>query len=165
MSHPKSADLEALLEALQQAKIDYVVVGGVAAVLHGAPITTLDLDIVHKQTAENIERLLGMLEAVEAELRPSRDGPPLRPTREMLGGIGQLNLSTSLGPLDILCRLHSGETYDELIATAVLKHDRNLELRAIDLETLIRIKSSTGRIKDKMTIPLLMSLRPKKPTR
>jgi len=44
------------------AKVKFVVIGGVSVVLHGAPTTTQDLDIVHEQSEENIERLFGMLE-------------------------------------------------------------------------------------------------------
>ena len=149
MAHPKATDLEALLEALAGAGLEFVIVGGVAAVLHGAPVTTLDLDIVPSQSLENVERLWELLDELDAQMRLST-GSVKRPTREMLVGKGQINLSTNLGPLDILCTLHSGEGYEELAESAVIKGDEALELKTIDLETLIRIKSSTGRIKDKM---------------
>jgi hypothetical protein len=61
VSHPKEADLEALIEALVNAQIEFIVVGGAAAVLHGAPTTTQDLDIVHHRTPENIARLATLL--------------------------------------------------------------------------------------------------------
>jgi hypothetical protein len=155
---PKTADLEALLEALVHGGVEFVVVGGAAAVLHGAPVTTVDLDIVHRRSDENVDRLLAVLDALEAEVRPPRD-PPIRPTREMLLGQGQLNLATSLGPLDPLCQLHSGEGYEELIDKAVLLTDGDLEIRAIDLDTLIRIKSEAGRDRDKLAVPILIALR------
>ena len=158
MSHPKTADLEALLVALVSGGVEFVVVGGVAAVLHGAPVTTLDLDIVHRRTEENVGRLLTVLEDLDAETMPARL-PPLRPTREMLLGRGQLNLSTRLGPLDPLCVLHSGEDYDALHADAVTLSDGSLELKTIDLDTLIRVKTEAGRAKDKLTVPLLIALR------
>jgi len=80
----------------------------------------------------------------------------------MLLGNGQLNLSTRLGPLDPLCVLHSGEDYEALIANAVTVSDGELELRAIELETLIRVKTEAGRAKDKLAIPLLIALRDKR---
>lgn len=161
MTHPKVTDLEALFEALLEAGLEFVIVGGVAAVLHGAPVTTLDLDIVPPQSPENIARLWDLLGTLDARMRLS-SGAVQRPSRGMLLGKGQRNLSTSLGPLTILCSFHSGEGYEELVATAVTKGDRELQLKTIDLESLIRIKSSTGRIKDKMVVPLLMSLRTNK---
>jgi len=50
MPHPPRADLAALVQALVGASVEFVVVGGAAAVLCGAPVTTLDLDIVHRRT-------------------------------------------------------------------------------------------------------------------
>lgn len=164
MTHPRVTDLEALLEALSDAGLKFVVVGGVAAVLHGAPVTTVDLDIVPEQSSDNLARLWTLLGELDAQMRLST-APPKRPTRDMLSGKGQLNLSTSLGPLDILYTLHSGEGYEELVTTAVTKGDQELQVKTIDLEALIRIKSSTGRIKDKMVVPLLMVLRAKKQQR
>jgi hypothetical protein len=57
-SHPKAADLPALLASLCDSGVEFIVVGGVAAVLQGVPITTTDLDIVHRRTPENVARLL-----------------------------------------------------------------------------------------------------------
>lgn len=51
--HPPSADLDALIEALLGAGVEFIVVGGAAAILHGAAVTTQDLDIVHRRTADN----------------------------------------------------------------------------------------------------------------
>jgi hypothetical protein len=75
MSHPSQADLDALIQALLAANIEFIVVGGAAAVLHGAPITTQDLDIVHRRTAENVQRLSQLLAELDARFR----GRDLRP--------------------------------------------------------------------------------------
>jgi hypothetical protein len=56
VSHPKQADIEALLTALVDGGVEFIVVGDVAAVLHGAPTTTQDLDIVHRRAADNAKR-------------------------------------------------------------------------------------------------------------
>lgn len=55
MSHPEHADLARLIQALGDGGVEFIVVGGAAAVLHGAPITTRDLDIVHRRTPENVD--------------------------------------------------------------------------------------------------------------
>lgn len=67
--HPKAADLGALLTALSDAGVEFIVVDGAAAVLQGAPITTLDLDVVHRRTPENVARLLGVLLRLNATMR------------------------------------------------------------------------------------------------
>src|SRR5213078_3419415 len=68
-SHPKAADLPALLAALCDSGIEFIIVGGVAAVLQGEPITTTDLDIVHRRTPENVARLLEVLHKLDATMR------------------------------------------------------------------------------------------------
>jgi len=99
-SHPKEADLRALLAELCNASVEFIIVGGTAAVLQGAPISTNDLDIVHRRTPENVARLLEVLLQLDATMRYDFARRGLRPTAEMLAGTGQINLSTSLGPLD-----------------------------------------------------------------
>jgi hypothetical protein len=71
-SHPKAADLAALLAALCDSGVEFIIVGGVAAVLQGVPITTTDLDIVHRRTPENVARLLEVLLKLDATIRRFR---------------------------------------------------------------------------------------------
>lgn len=157
MSHPRQADLAALIRALVEAGVEFVVVGGAAAVLHGAPTTTQDLDIVHRRTPENVARLMGLLGELDAIIRDPA-GRVLRPGEDELMGRGQLNLSTSLGPLDPLCTLHDGRGYDELIEHTEAVTDDTLTFRIIDLESLIDIKASAGRAKDRIVLPILLAL-------
>ena len=67
--HPKQADLESLLDALVGAGVEFIVVGGAAAVLHGAPVTTQDVDIVPRTDVENADRLMGLLTKLDARVR------------------------------------------------------------------------------------------------
>jgi len=55
--NPQAANLSALLKGLSEAGIEFIIVGGLAAVAQGAPVTTFDLDIVHLQTDENTQKL------------------------------------------------------------------------------------------------------------
>ena len=142
---------------LASAGVEFVIVGGVAAVLQGAPVTTLDLDIVHRRTPENVERLLGVLRRLDAVMRYDLANRGLRPTAEMLSGRGQLNLSTSLGPLDPLCELHEGQGYEELLAHSDIVTDDGLSLHVLDLPTLIEIKAHAGRAKDRLMLPVLIA--------
>jgi hypothetical protein len=125
--------------------------------LQGAPVTTLDLDIVHRRTPENVERLLGVLRRLDAVMRYDLANRGLRPTAEMLSGRGKLNLSTSHGPLDPLCELHEGQGYEELLAHADIVTDDGLTLHVLDLPTLIEIKSRAGRAKDRLMLPVLIA--------
>ena len=78
--HPSAADLQALLAKLSDAGVEFIIVGGAAAVMQGAPITTNDLDIVHRRTPENVARLLEVLQQIDATMRYDFAHRGLRPT-------------------------------------------------------------------------------------
>lgn len=158
MDRPEPADLEGLIEALLRAEVDFLVVGGAAAVLHGAPTTTWDLDIVYSRTEENLDRLTSLLEELQALVRDP-GGRELRPSRSHLEAAGQLRLLTDLGPMDLLGRLHDGRGYDELLAHSQVVGDEDFNVRLLDLDTLIEVKMATGRAKDKLMVPALLALR------
>ena len=73
-------DFLAILRTLARHRVEYIVVGGVAAVLQGAPISTFDLDLVHSRQPGNIVRLLKALETLEARYR-TPGGPMRQPDR------------------------------------------------------------------------------------
>src|SRR5689334_11559839 len=104
----------ALLRVLAQAGVDFVVVGGVAAVLGGAPVNTFDVDIVHSREPANVSRILSVLERLDAffRIQPQRR---MRPNTGHLAGPGHLNLITSYGPLDVLGTVGSGLAYEDLL--------------------------------------------------
>jgi predicted nucleotidyltransferase len=151
------AELDELLTALMEGDVEFILVGGAAALIHGAPITTQDVDIVHRRDPANVARLLAVLERLDASILDLARRR-LRPTAQGLEASGQMLLTTRVGRLDTLGVLHDGRGYDELIAhTDVVDFDGR-ELRIIDLETLIEIKSSTGRAKDRLAVPILLEL-------
>jgi len=151
------ADLPALFAKLCDAGVEFIIVGGASAVLQGAPITTNDLDIVHRRTPENVARLLEVLLQLDATMRYDFAHRGLRPTAEMLAGRGQINLSTSLGPIDPLCELDAGQGYDELLAHSQFMSDGERVLRVLDLPTLIAVKTKAGRPKDRVVLPILIA--------
>jgi hypothetical protein len=116
--------------------VEFIVVGGAAAVLHGAPITTQDLDIVHRRTPENVQRLLSALQALDARFRDPA-GRLLRPQPEHLLGSGG---------------------YDELIDRTASMTDGATTLQILDLPTLIEVKTAAGRARDRIAVPLLLAL-------
>ena len=155
--HPKQADLESILDALGGADVEFIVVGGAAAVLHGAPVTTQDVDIVPGTDPGNAERLSTHLTGLDARIRDPA-GREIRPDPAALRGTGQVKLTTNRGPLDVLCRLHDGRAYTDLLPHTIEMTDGSLRLRVLDLPTLISIKSSTGRARDQLVLPLLLAL-------
>lgn len=156
MSHPRQADLEALIEALLAARVEFIVVGGAAAVLHGALVATQDLDIVHRRTQDNVDRLKALLDRLDAYVREP-GSRRLKPSITDLIAGGQLNLTTTLGPLDPLGRLHDGRGFDELLPQSEMMENGALRIRVLDLPTLIEVKAAANRPKDRLVLPLLLA--------
>lgn len=144
-----------ILRTLAEYKIDFIVVGGICAVLHGAPISTFDLDVVHSRNPENIERLAGALKKLNAHYRESHIAE-LKPGVSHLAAPGHQLLMTHFGPLDLLGTIGKGHDYKELMGdTEELQITRNFKVRVLNLRTLIKMKEETGREQDKAVLPLL----------
>lgn len=97
----RDGNLLALLRRLCEDGVDFIVAGGVAAALNGAPVQTLDIDLVYSPEAANLDRLLSVLESLGAVFRLQPERRP-RPGRSHLSSSGHLNLIASLGPLNVL---------------------------------------------------------------
>jgi predicted nucleotidyltransferase len=157
MPSPGHADAGELLRRLADAGVEFIVVGGAAAVLHGAPITTEDLDIVHRRSPENVSRLKTLLDELDAHIRELANRR-LPPQESALLGDGHVLLSTRLGPLDCLGTLIDGRGFEELISHSESIKDEGVEFLVVDLPTLIELKTKTGRAKDRLMLPVLVAL-------
>ncbi len=143
------------LRVLHAAKVDFILVGGLSAVLNGAPVSTFDLDIVHARDTANIERLLLVLNSLDAVFRmqPERR---LRPNASHLASPGHLNLSTRFGPLDLLGTIGSGLGYPDLLAHShPMEIGGGIAVRVLDLEKLIALKEDLNGEKDRAVLPVL----------
>jgi hypothetical protein len=151
---PASDFLSALRE-MHEGGVDFIVVGGLAAVLNGAPINTFDLDIVHSRTPENVSRLLGVLEALDAiyRMQPSRR---LRPNASHLSSPGHHNLLTTCGPLDVLGTIGRGLVYENLMPHSIeMEIGPGVRVRVLDLQTIVALKEELGGEKDLAVLPVL----------
>ncbi len=143
-----------ILRRLAGGQVELVVVGMAAGVLRGAPVTTLDLDIVHGRSAENVARLLRVLTDLEAVYR--HDPRELRPAESHLTSPGHQLLSTRFGYLDCLGTVGKDLSYERLLDRAPeLELSEGLVVRVIDLPTLIELKEVAGRPKDLAALPVL----------
>jgi hypothetical protein len=148
-------DFLEVLRVLIAHKIDFIVVGGVSAVLQGAPITTFDLDLVHSRDSQNIERLLRALDSLEAIYRAQPDRR-IKPTATHLASQGHQLLLTRFGPLDLPWMIGAARGYEDLLAQTVeMKVDDALRIRVLNLQTLIQTKEETGEEKDAAVLPIL----------
>ncbi len=130
-------------------------VGGLAAVLNGAPVDTFDIDVVHSRDPANIARLGTVLEALDAVFRmqPERR---LKPNASHLAPCGHLNLLTRYGPLDVLGTIGRNLGYAELLPHSNdLNITEDVRIRVLDLETIIALKEELGGEKDRAVLPTL----------
>ncbi len=149
-----SPSLESLLETLATSDVEFIVVGLLAAVAQGAPVTTHDLDIVHRRTPENVAKLADVLvNKLDARYRGRTDVP--RPTIEILAGTGHSLLKTSLGPLDVLGAIEGGRDYDALLPASQRIEISGHPVHVLGLSTLIELKRDSTRLKDQLVLPIL----------
>ena len=148
------AGLTTLLTRLAAAGVDFLLVGGLAAVAQGAPLTTQDVDIVHLRTPTNVDALLALLTSVNARYR-GRPGPPLPPARDARLGAGHNLFMTDLGPLDVLGVIEDGRGYDDLAPSAIDIDVAGHRVRVVGLATLAELKRGATTAKDKLTLLIL----------
>ena len=129
-------------------------VGGVCAVLHGAPVTTFDLDLVHSRSSQNLASLMSALNELDAYYR-GRGDQRLKPKRSHILSPGHQLLMTNAGPLDLLGTIGVGHSYKDLLEHTVELQAGGLHLRILNLEKLIEIKKETITDKDKAMLPIL----------
>ena len=150
----KSARFAEILRLLTADEVDFIVVGMTAGVLQGAPVTTIDLDIVHCRSPDNVARLLGVLSKLDAVYRHDPRG--LRPRESHLSSPGHQLLRTIHGDLDCLGTIDEGKGYEDLLErTTEIRLGAGAVVRALDLPALIEIKGRSGRPKDLAVIPVL----------
>jgi predicted nucleotidyltransferase len=147
--------LIATLRIFQEHKVQFILVGGLAAVLNGAPIHTYDVDLVYSREPSNIDRLLGVLEKIDAifRIQPQRR---LRPTASHLAASGHLNLLTCYGPVDLLATIGRNLDYQYLLSHSdEMDIGEGIRICVLGLATIIAVKEQLGGEKDMATLPIL----------
>ena len=97
-------DSPALLRALQEESVRFIVIGGAASTAHGSARLTLDLDVVYDRRPENVERLVTAIRPFRPTLRGAPEGLPFVWDERTIRSSLNFTLSTSLGALDRLKR-------------------------------------------------------------
>lgn len=143
-----------LLQVLVEGEVDFVIVGGVAAVLEGAPVATFDLDVVYSLDESNLGRLARVLDDLEATyVDPA--GRKIQPDLERLRGGGHHLLRSRYGRLDVLGSVGDQVVFEDLLPDSRVRSLRGLEVTVLTLEALIRTKEAADRPKDRATLDLL----------
>jgi len=153
-------DAERILSTLNDAGVEYVVIGALAATLQGSPLRTEDLDICPSDQMDNLERLAGALDALGAqEWDPRKDKLAKRRfDAEMLAVDRVWSLVTKYGRLDLVFHPEGTDGYKDLSRSALELEIDGLHVRVAHLGDVIRSKEAVGREKDRAQIPTLRRL-------
>ena len=137
-----------MLRRLNDGGVEYVLIGGVAAIAHGSPSSTDDLDVFAPFDHENIVKIVRAFEGTRLKWRHRPDLPVLTPDNPQLVGLKNMYLRCDLGQMDVLGELPEAGTYREVAARAVEMDVGNIRCRVIDIDTLITVKRTVARDKD-----------------
>jgi predicted nucleotidyltransferase len=141
-------DFAALLRALDDGGVDYILVGGVAATAHGSARLTQDVDIVYSRSLDNLERLVAALAPFAPYLRGAPPGLPFQWSVETLRNGLNFTLTTAIGDLDLLGEIVGGGSYQQLLKDTIELPLFGMACRCVTLRRLILLKRAAGRPRD-----------------
>lgn len=141
-------DFANMLRVLSTGQVDFILVGGVAATVHGSARLTQDIDVVYSRQPNNIARLVRALAPLNPYLRGIPAGLPFQWDQRTIEQGLNFTLTTASGDLDLFGQITGGGGYDDLLPHTISVTAFDVELRCLDLESLIRVKRAAGRPKD-----------------
>src|SRR5262249_30586722 len=144
---------------LARSKVEFILVGGVAAAAHGAARATYDVDVVYSRSTDNIRRLVDALGPLQPSLRGA---PPNLPfvfdVPTVTAGLN-FTLTTTVGDIDLLGEIAGGGFYKDLTGHTQRIHVFDIDCDVLTLEKLIAVKRAAGRAKDLEAIAELEAIR------
>jgi predicted nucleotidyltransferase len=156
VSEPELAP-DRILAVLAEHGVRFVLVGGFAAVIHGSPYVTTDVDVVPESTEENLRRLSDALRSMHAQVWTTGEpgGLEFGHDARSLGETDRWNFVTDHGRLD-LAFVPTGTTgFDDLHRDALHLTILGVEVDVASLADVIRSKEAAGREKDRLVLPVL----------
>lgn len=152
------ATLDDVVRLLNANDVEFIVIGGWAAALHGSSRSTVDVDVVYSRTSDNIRRLAAALESHHPYLRGAPPGLPFRWDERTIQSGLNFTLTTDLGDLDFLGEVAGGGTYQQLFPSTQEVTVAGLTCRCVTLDRLIQLKRAAGRPKDLEAIAELQAI-------
>ena len=161
MSRARRTELRAdeLLQRLVARGVDFVVIGGIAAILHGSSRATFDLDICFATDEPNLRSLGEVLVGLDARLKGVDDAVPFVPDAETLRRVEVLTLETAAGELDVLARPSRAPRYDVLRRRADRYDLGGFSVLVASVDDLIAMKQAANRRKDQADVEELEAIR------
>jgi predicted nucleotidyltransferase len=151
-------NVEDAVQALVDAGVEFVIIGGWSAILHGSAYSTNDLDVCFSRKAENLRRLARALAPYHPRLRDVPAGLPFIWDEGMLRNGTVFTLDTDLGKIDLLAEVSGLGTFEEVSERSVETDAFERRVLILDLKSLIKSKKAAGRSKDVNLLPELEAL-------
>lgn len=145
----------ALVRALVEGGVDFVIIGGVAVVLQAMPRFTKDLDICYSTASPNLEALGNVLVRLKARLRGIAEEVPFVPDARTLTQTQILCLTTPTGDIDLLVNPDGAPAYDTLRRRADIMELGGQGVRIASIEDMLAMKRAAGRPQDLIDIEAL----------
>lgn len=155
-------DLARILRQLTSARVEFVVIGGVAAAAQGSIRPTFDIDICYQRTRENLHRLVEALAPLRPRLRGVPEDLPFQWDARTLELGLNFTLQTDAGAIDLLGEVTGLGTYEQVRAASETMELFGMPVRVLTLEGLIATKRAVGRAKDReqlLELEALLELR------
>lgn len=149
----------ALLHVLHEHQVAFIAIGGIAAIAHGSPSLTRDLDVCYERSRDNLQALARALQSVHATLRGAPPDIPFKLDARTLEMGDHFTFSTDLGDFDCLGIPSGTNGYGDLFANAVEVESDGVKILVAGLDDLIRMKRAAGRPRDRAEIEILGALR------
>jgi hypothetical protein len=141
-------DFARLLETLAGGNVEFIIVGGLAATIHGSSRLTQDIDIVYRRSDENIERIVTALRPHSPYLRGAPPGLPFEWSSATLRAGLNFTLTTTVGDIDLFGEIVGGGGFEKLVGQSHRFVLFGNDCMCVDLDALIRLKRAAGRPKD-----------------
>ena len=153
---------QALLTRLKDSGLEFVVIGGVCVVFHGAALATFDLDICCSFGEENVRRIESAVQDLNPVHRLTANKLSLELTRSNFGVLKNLYLQTDLGKLDCLGEVAGIGNFESVIKQSVVASFSYGQFRFLSLEALITAKQAVGRDRDLDAVRRLLAIKEKR---
>jgi hypothetical protein len=157
-SHTAEFDPGPALETLVRHGVDFVLIGGLAAIVHGSSYSTFDLDVAYARDPPNVERLAEALGELRATLRRAPAELPFRLDAETLGAGLNFTFTTERGNVDVFGEPAGAPTYAELKRRSSTERIGDVDIRVASIDHLIAMKETAGRPKDRLFASELRTL-------
>lgn len=148
-----------VLTVLNDHAVEYIVIGGIAATVRGSDSVTGDIDICYRRTKENVRRLADALHALHAKLTNFPEGLPFRLDEHSIWNGDTFTFDTDHGRFDCLANPSGTTGFEDLRVHGTLEDVGGTSASICSLDDLIRMKEAAGRIKDRVELEQLYSLR------